>query len=50
MAYMDRFINDDGFEEWTTTDAAGNVVHCYANRYREIHTKVPVCTCGRNMI
>lgn len=50
MAYMDRFINDDGFEEWTTTDTAGNVVQCYANRYREIHTKVPVCTCGRNMV
>ena len=50
MGYTDRFINEDGFEEWTTKDATGNTVHCYANRYREIHTKIPVCPyCGKNM-
>lgn len=49
MAYTNRFINDDGFEEWTTTDAAGNVVTCYANEFVELHTKVPVCSCGRPM-
>lgn len=45
MAYMNRFINDDGFEEWTTTDAAGNLVTCYANKFVELHTKIPVCEC-----
>lgn len=49
MAYMNRFINDDGFEEWTTTDAAGNSVTCYANEFVELHTKIPVCECGRPM-
>ena len=49
MAYMNRFINDDGFEEWTTTDAAGNLVTCYANKFVELHTKIPVCECGRPM-
>lgn len=50
MAYMNRFINEDGFEEWTETDAAGNEVKCYANEFVELHTKVPVCKCcGRNM-
>ena len=43
MAYMNRFINEDGFEEWTETDAAGNEVKCYANEFVELHTKVPVC-------
>lgn len=43
MAYTNRF------EEWTTCDAKGNTVHCYANNLREIHVKVPVCICGRNM-
>ena len=45
MAYMNRFINDDGFEEWTTTDAAGNLLTCYANKFVELHTKIPVCEC-----
>ena len=49
MAYMNRFINDDGFEEWTTTDAAGNLLTCYANKFVELHTKIPVCECGRPM-
>lgn len=50
MAYMNRFINEDGFEEWTEMDAAGNEVKCYANEFVELHTKVPVCKCcGRNM-
>ena len=49
MAYMNRFINDDGFEEWTATDAAGNLVTCYANKFVELHTKIPVCECGRPM-
>ena len=51
MAYTNRFINDDGFEEWTTTDAAGNEVTCYANEYAELHTKIPLCPdCGRKMV
>lgn len=49
MDYTNRFINNDGFEEWMTQDENGNDVHCYANRLREIHTKVPVCECGRSM-
>ena len=51
MAYTNRFINDDGFEEWTTTDAAGNEVTCYANEYVELHTKIPLCPdCGKPMV
>lgn len=50
MAYTNRFINEDGFEEWTTTDAAGNTVTCYANELVELHTKTPLCPdCGKPM-
>lgn len=49
MAYMNRFINDAGFEEWTTTDAAGNEVTCYAGETFELHTKNPICICGQKM-
>lgn len=48
--YDKSFINDVGIEEWTTTDSFGNEVHCYANKYAEVHTKVPICECGAHMI
>ena len=48
--YDKSFINDVGIEEWTTTDSFGNEVHCYADEYAEVHTKVPICECGTHMI
>lgn len=41
------FVNEHGFEEWWTKDRKGRGIACYANKYVEIHTKRPVCECGR---
>lgn len=48
--YEKSFINDAGIEEWVTTDSFGNEVHCYADKFAEVHTKAPICECGTPLV
>lgn len=42
--------NMNRVETWTIRNKNGDKVECYANEWREIHTRVPYCECGRPLV